>query len=237
MSDKHQPVEYGNIQVCSISLHWTDRIRFIGLPMDVIHSMRTVITSTWGPMQKEEEYHGTHEFKLTAHPWYGQSEDPVGSGRLLVAILRTMAHFGWNLLQAADISKNGADKDNIFFEKASADPNANLFAMSFSFGDVLRIIDAPSFAAPQVKSAIQMHWNKGIQKERDCNGSLEIKFSGNPWHPEGSESVYGSKIICQIIANFREKGYKVYGCVNTVTNKKGADLATWIFRRVGQAWQ
>jgi len=54
----------GPIQVCSISLNMTDRIRLIGLTMDVTDSLRKVIADSWGPVQSERIYYGTHEFKV-----------------------------------------------------------------------------------------------------------------------------------------------------------------------------
>lgn len=234
--EKLRPAEYEGIQVCSISLNMTDRIRLIGLPIDVINAMRTAITNSWGAIQKEEDYHRTYEFKLKGNPWYAQGEDAVHCRRLLAAVLKTMAQFGWNLLQAADVSKKPDDKDTLFFEKGLPDPDADLFAVSFNQSDRLRIIDAPSFAAC-VKDAIQSQWPKGIKDQRDYYGSIEFKLSGFPWFPDGGEAVYGRMLLCQIIANIRAKGYKLYGSIDITIGNKGMDLESWIFRRVGQAWQ
>lgn len=230
-----EAAEYEGIQVCSISLNMTDRIRLIGLPIDVINSMRTAITHSWGSIQNESDYYSTHEFKLRGNPWHGQGEDAVHSRRLLAAILRTMATFGWNLLQAADVSKKPHDKDTLFFEKGMPDPDVSLFAMSFNMQDRIRIIDAPSFAAC-VKDAIQRRWHNGIQKERNYCGSIEFKLSGRPWYPNGSECVSGRMLLCQIIANIRAYGYKLYGSVDISIGHEGMDLESWIFRKVGPAW-
>lgn len=235
--EKLRPAEYDGIQVCSISLNWTDRIRLIGLPVDVITSMRTAITSSWGPIQNESDYYSTYEFKLKGNPWYGQGEDSVQCRKLLAAILRTMAQFGWNLLQAADVSKKPDDKDTLFFEKGVPDPDVDLFAMSFNMRDRIRLIDAPSFAPLCIKNAIQSQWPNGIQDQRDYNGSIEFKLSGNPWFPDGSECVHGRMLLCQVIANIRAQGYKLYGSIDITIGNKGMDLESWIFRRVGQAWQ
>lgn len=237
-NEKLRPIENEGIQICSISLHWGDQIRFIGVPIGVITSMRAAITVSWGQIQKESDYHGTYEFQLKGNPWSVDLENPVRCRRLLIAILTTMAHSGWNLVQSADISKKGEDKQILYFEKGTPDHDANLFAMSFSSGDTLHIIDAPSFAPYSAKHAIHSQWQKGIQKEKESNGSTEFKLAGNPWHPDGAEAVAGSRVIGQLIANFRAKGYKVYGCFDiTVGNNKMADLSSWVFRRVGNAWQ
>lgn len=234
--EKLHPAEFDGIQVCSISFNMSDRIRLIGLPIDVINSMRTAIINSWGHIQNERDYYSTYEFKLKGYPWSGQGEDAVSSRRLLAAVLKTMAQFGWNLLQAADVSKKEFDKDTLFFERGLPDPDADLFAISFNMGDRIRIIDAPSFAAC-VKDAIQTQWRKGIQNERVYNGSIEFKLGGHPWYPDGSETVYGRMLLCQVIANIRAKGYKLYGSVDISQGHEGRDLESWIFRKVGAAWQ
>ncbi|KAG4071485.1 hypothetical protein HA402_011639 [Bradysia odoriphaga] len=235
-SEKLQPAFNEGIQVCCISLNRNDRIRLIGLPVDVINAIRTAITSSWGPLQNEEDYHGAYEFKLKGYPWCGQSDDAVYCRRLLAAVLKTMAQFGWNLLQAADVSKKPNDKDTMFFEKGIPDPDAELFAMSFNMNDRIRIIDAPTFTGC-VEDALQSQWPNGIQHKEDYYGSIEYKLSGNPWWADGSETVYCRMLLCQIIANVRSKGYKLYGSIDITVGVEGADLETWIFRRVGEAWQ
>jgi len=233
---KLPPAENQNFQVCSISFNQQDRIRLIGLPLEVINAMRTTIANNWGQIQSEKDYYGTYEFKLTGYPWAGEGEDSVGSRRLLAGVLTTMAQFGWNLLQAADVSKKPHDKDTLFFEKGIEDPEAHLFAMSFNMRDRIRIIDAPSLL-PCVVDAVRKYWPSGIQNQCDYYGSKELKLSGNPWWPDGSECVYGRMLLCQIIANVRANGYKLYGSVDISTGHKGMDLESWIFRRVGPAWQ
>lgn len=229
------PAQLEGIKVCSISFNLTDRIRLIGLSADVIDLMRDAITRSWGRIQNESDYYGTFEFKLVGNPWRGQGNDAVPSRRLLAAILTTMARLGWNLLQAADVSKKPYDKDTLFFEKGMPDPDAELFAMSFNMRDRIRIIDAPSFAVC-ITDAIQTQWRNGIQSTRDYHGSIEFKLSGNPWYPNGSETVYGRMLLCQIIANVRAKGYKLYGSIDISIGHEGMDLESWIFRRVGPAW-
>jgi len=147
-----------------------------------------------------------------------------------------MAQFGWNLLQAADVSKKPDDKDTMFFESGTPDPDVDMFAISFNMVDRIRIIDAPSFEVC-VKNAIQSQWHKGIQDRSNYYGSIEYKLVGYPWHADGSETVRCRMLLCQLIANIRAKGYKLYASVDITMGNKGSDLESWIFRRVGAAWQ
>lgn len=234
--ERLHPAKFDGIQICSITFNMSDRIRLIGLPIDVINSMRVAITKSWGQIQNERDYCSTYEFKLIGFPWDGQGESAVASRRLLAAILKTMAKFGWNLLQAADVSKKKHGKDILFFEKGIPDPDADLFGISFNMEDRLRIIDAPEFAGC-VRDAIKTQWKNGIQCERMYNGSIEFQLRGYPWYPEGSATVYGPKLLCQVIANIRAKGYKLYGSINISRGHEGQHVESWIFRKVGEAWQ
>lgn len=225
-----------NIQVCSISFNKADRIRFIGLPMDVIDSLRIAIRNNRFPIKKESAYHSALEFKLRGFPWLGISNDAVDSRRLLASILKSMAEFGWNLVQAVNVSKKNNDKDTLFFEKGMSDPDVELFAMSLNMYDRIRIIDAPSLA-DCVKDAIKRHWPYGIKNERTYFGSIEFQLKGSPWRGYGPEAVYGRRLLCQIIANLRAKGFKLYASVDiSPAGETHSTLDSWIFRRVGLAW-
>jgi len=233
---QYEPVNKTQYQVCCITMNMGDRLRLLACPPEIIPLIRDSIQQTWGKVQEERPYHGSHEFKLKGYPWHGQGDDAVASRRLLAGILSTMAKEGWNLLQSTDVSKKEGDKDSLFFERGTPDPEAILFAVSFNMGDRIRIIDAPGFL-PYVKEAITAFWPRGIQNEREYNGSIELKLSGNPWYPTGDEAVHSKLLLSQIIANFRSAGYKLYASVDISFGHEGRDLESWVFRKVGKGWQ
>ena len=140
------------------------------------------------------------------------------------------------MIQSADVSKQPGDKDTLFFEKGNVDADASLFAVSFNMGDRIRIVDAPGFM-PYLKQAVTTCWPRGIQNEREYNGSLELKLAGNPWYPHGEDAVHSKLTLAQIIANFRSVGYKLYASVDISYGHEGRDLESWVFRKVGEHWQ
>lgn len=233
----HEPAIKSEYQVCCITMNLRDRLRLLACPPDLTPLIRTCILETWGPVQSEREYHGSHEFKLKGYPWLGRGEDAVSSRRLLAGILAVMAKQGWNLLQSTDISRKTTtgDKDALFFELGDPDPEPSLFAMSFNMRDRIRIIDFPHFM-PNLKEAVYKCWPQGIQSEKEYHGSLELKLGGNPWHPMGEETVFSKLLLSQIIANFRAAEYKLYASVDISYGHEG-DLESWVFRKVGQKWQ
>ncbi len=242
----YEPANKSQYQVCCITMNMGDRLRLLACPAEVIPLIRECIQASWGKIQDERPYNGSHEFKLKGYPWYGQGNDAVASRRLLAAILTVMAKNGWNLLQSSDVSKKMGDKDSLFFESGKIDEEASLFAVSFNMGDRIRIIDAPGFL-PYVQEAVKQFWPRGIQNEREYCGSMELKLAGNPWYPFGEEAVYSKLLLCQLIANFHSVGYKLYASVDisqghTQTTGAGhqtgsSDLESWVFRKIGPNWQ
>lgn len=224
------------IAVCSISMNMTDRIRLIGVPGQLVNGLRQSILSGWGrPIQDERNYHGAHEFKLSGNPWHGAGADAVLARNLINSVLLFMAKAGWNLVQAADISKKAGDKDTMFFESSEPDPDAQLFALSFNMGDRIRVIGANGMM-PYVKKTVENYWPRGIQNEREYNGSLELKLAGNPWWADGSDTVSARSLLNQILATLRSLGFKLYGSIDISLGHEGRDLESWFFRRVGPYW-
>lgn len=231
-------------RVCCITLNETDKIRLLGVPSILVDPIRNAISSSWGQIQSEQTYFGAHEFKLLGTPWRGQGTDSVTSRTLIVSILRTMAVNGWNMIQAADVSKKEHGKDALFFE--TIDPSlgvvmpdeVDMFAMSFNSSDKLRIIgNVPTSIVTAVKQAIQTQWPSGIQQEGTHLRAHEIKLRGNPWRPHGAETVYSRMFLSQLLANIRAQGFKLYTSVDiSHGHEEKRETESWVFRRVGRTW-
>ncbi|KAF9163465.1 hypothetical protein DFQ26_002483 [Actinomortierella ambigua] len=214
--------------VCCISLDSTDRLRLVGCSPQLVEPIRDTIKATWGEIQVESLVGGAYEFKLLGNPWAGQGKSSVSSRRLVMAVLCAMAKQGWSLSLASNSSKIDLDKDTLYFERATPDPNIRLAAVSFNMVDRIRVIDMPSLV-PFVKSAIVAQWEPGIDAERIYYEAHEFKLVGFPWHPRYNEEAVMSRMLCaQIFANLRAQGYILYGSLNSSFAAAGLD--TWIFR-------
>ncbi|KAF8927562.1 hypothetical protein BGZ47_002091 [Haplosporangium gracile] len=230
--------------VCCITLNESDKIRLLGVPPTLVSPIRNAISSSWGLIQSEQTYFGAHEFKLLGTPWRGQGSDSVTSRTLVVSVLRTMAVNGWNMIQAADVSKKEHGKDVLFFE--TIDPSlgtvmpdeVDMFAMSFNSSDKLRIIEnVPASIVTAVKQAVQTQWPSGIQQEGTHLRAYEIKLRGNPWRPHGAETVYSRMFLSQLLANIRAQGFKLYTSVDISHGYEDSrEPESWVFRRVGRTW-
>ncbi|KAF9899393.1 hypothetical protein EC991_008941 [Linnemannia zychae] len=231
-------------RVCCITLNETDKIRLLGVPPALVIPIRNSITTSWGQIQSEQVYYGAHEFKLLGMPWRGQGAESVTARTLIVSVLRTMAVNGWNMIQAADVSKKEHGKDALFFE--TIDPSlgvvrvdeVDMFAISFNSSDKLRIIgNVPPSIITAVKQAIQAQWPVGIQQEGAYLRAHEIKLRGNPWRPHGAETVYSRMFLSQLLANIRAQGFKLYTSVDiSHGQEEKRETESWVFRRVGRTW-
>jgi hypothetical protein len=75
-----------------------------------------------------------------------------------------------------------------------------------------------------------------IQSEAIYETALEFKLRGNPFFPEGQETVYSRMVFAQMLSNLRGQGYKLYTSVDISMGQDGMDIESWVFRRVGPAW-
>lgn len=71
-----------------------------------------------------------------------------------------MARAGWSLIHATDVSQKDDDKDTLFFEFKTPDPDVEMFTVSFNKSDRIRVLDAPSMML-LVKQAIAAQWKYG----------------------------------------------------------------------------
>ncbi|KAF9947052.1 hypothetical protein BGZ72_010907 [Mortierella alpina] len=241
-SELAPPQRLQSPRVCCISLNSADKLRLIGTPPELTNPIRAAINTSWGPIQEESNYHGTHQFKIKGNPWYGQGKEAVPARRLLTGVLREMAQQGWNLIQSADVSKKQGDKDTLFFESVALSHGVmdvgavDMFAVSFNSTDKIRVIDAGTHVVTAVREAIQMQWKAGIQREEFSQGAMEFKLSGYPFAADASAAVYSRMMLSQVLANLRALGYKLYASVDISMGHDGMDVESWVFRSVGPAW-
>jgi hypothetical protein len=198
--------------------------------------LRLAINNFWGSIQKESVRDGAFEFKLRGNPWswYEKGQECVQARRLLAGLLQCAISYGWNLVSASDITKVDGERDILFFENAKPDPDVQLVIMSLHNSDTVRLINATQTLKELLRDAVLSQWKKGIDKQRDYYGSYEIRMRGSPWYQSefGEKSVLRTCLMCQILANFKAVGYKLYASLNISTSIEGGDLDTWVFRKV-----
>ena len=92
-----------------LSLNFTDRIRFINTPPDVIEILSAEIRKHWLFGIQREECNGiSKEIQLYRNPWsYGLTGHDGAHGRVLLCrLLKMCASMGWFIIVSADVSVN-----------------------------------------------------------------------------------------------------------------------------------
>ncbi|KAF1814800.1 hypothetical protein P152DRAFT_384025, partial [Eremomyces bilateralis CBS 781.70] len=226
----------------SLSLHMTDRLRFLQFPQEIITAVQNIITNVWSRgIQDTRLYHGSYEIKLRGNPCKrsGYSDDAVHSRRLMNHILATLYQHGWILSLSTDISKKAMDKDTLIFRKQDPPPRpAEWFSISFSKTDRIRFIDAPQ---QLVSNMIAL-----FQKETQSHASFrlphvyELKMNGYPWMASGSDTMYARSLILKLIEGLESHGFTVYASIDQKTgtssdNHRGETDTFHCCRQIG--WQ
>ncbi|KAF9586651.1 hypothetical protein BGW38_000025 [Lunasporangiospora selenospora] len=228
------PTTADSIRICTVALTSTDKIRLIGTPPELTAPLRSGILESWGTIQRESCYAGSHEFKLKGKPWHVEGPDSVRARRLLAAVLLIMARNGWNLLQSTGMTRRDQDRDTLFFEHGVPDAQVELFTVSFNRSDRIRVIGLAPLVSQMVtllKQAISSQWKYGIQREKDYCGAYELKLEGRPFVAGGDQSIFTRMMLAQMLANFRAAGFKLYGSVNIGEGSDENEVESWVFRR------
>ncbi|EJD43710.1 hypothetical protein AURDEDRAFT_114519 [Auricularia subglabra TFB-10046 SS5] len=240
-NDKEQPPSYEEHALpqqrhhyACVSLNYTDKLRMIFFPEETVRLVRNVIQNTWAKgVQRELDYHGSHEFKLFGNPWNGQASDAVPARTLMVTVLRELHNAGWQLLASTDVMKKPYDKDTLFFRSVSRPPPSSFFAISFNEGDKLRVIQG---GEPEI-NAVKNILGQRIQREewKVPNVAYQFKMHGFPWYADGAETVSIRIVLLNILDTLAAAGWEFHASVDLSMgqNEGGSDSTdTWFFRKV-----
>lgn len=214
----------------SLSLHLSDRIRFLGFPPDVIDMLRQTITQSWPRgISCERPYAGSHEFKLNGYPWDGKGEAGMFARRLVRNVLGALYSVGWILIFSTDISKKETDKDSLIFRHQSPPPPpAEWISISFSQWNLIRLIDAPQDLAWAIHRAVAV---AGLRREphQYSPGVTEIALNSSYWFAEGTYTMLARQLLVQMVMTLEEHGFTVYASVdqkNTYQDNR-SETDTW----------
>ncbi len=89
----------------AISFNYSDRLRLIGAPKNLIDEMRLLLQNTkllqadngW-----KDKVLGAWEFKLNGYPWKAAGEETMSTKLLLLRMLEILERHGWSLYASVD---------------------------------------------------------------------------------------------------------------------------------------
>jgi len=103
-----------SVPMFCLSLNWTDKIRFINAPQNVVDALTAETKRVWlFGVARERMYGPSFELKLNGNPWsYGMNGHDGAHGRVLLKyLIKTCANMGWFVILSADVSAKFVHQD------------------------------------------------------------------------------------------------------------------------------
>ena len=235
-----KPSEY-----CMLSLNQHDRLRLLDCPPDFIPVIREVIGKYrgQGTIQREQEFHGSYEFKLKGNPWCAEAQDTVYSRLLIAKVLEGVRGLGWEVSLAVDTSCKMNDKAVLILKQANGGgAQQTHFCLCPTDIDRIRLIGAPTAIINVVRDNLKLYYPPGIAKENpDHYTAHEFKLSGQPFSGRhGTHELHIRSFFCFLLQAFYKLGIEpVASCdvsAKHIRTENGPDypndVHSWFFARV-----
>ncbi|KAJ6781982.1 hypothetical protein PWT90_01268 [Aphanocladium album] len=210
----------------SLSLHMSDRIRFVQFGKDDIAAVRTVIQQVWREgVQAERPYSVSYEFKLRGRPWSGS-----GTGAYAVPAITLMRDIfaclyarGWIMTSSTDISRKEFDKDTLIFRRqGAAPPPASWMALSFKQGDKIRLLGAPQDLLGAMGSMLtSMRLLQAQSVKNASQAQYEFKLHGYPWSATGEATMQARLLILRMVELLERHGWSLYASIDQNSGPSG----------------
>ncbi|PGH36375.1 hypothetical protein GX50_00710 [[Emmonsia] crescens] len=214
----------------SVSLHMSDRIRFLGFSSEDVTHIRRVIRECWPKgIQTTRDYGPSDEIRLHGNPWSPSAwfeDEKTAARRLVCGLLRGLYDMGWVLKASVDVLRKEGNKDTLLFRfQQPPPPRSNWMCISFNKSDLLQLIDAPK---PVCQAMVNALGDK-VQRTQFLESSFEIKFLGYPWKAGGTETVETRLILLKMLDCLEQSGFTLYASINQDTkhSEQKTDTDTW----------
>ncbi|EEQ87355.1 uncharacterized protein BDCG_02475 [Blastomyces dermatitidis ER-3] len=218
----------------SVSLHMTDRIRFLGFSSADVTRIYEIIQGCWPKgIQSTREYGPSDEIRLRGNPWRPSAwfeDEKTAARRLVCGLLRGLYDMGWVLKSSVDVLKKEGNKDTLLFRfQQPPPPRSNWLCISFNKSDLLQLIDAPE---PLCQAMVNALGDK-VQRTQFLESSFEIKFHGYPWKASGTETVETRLILLNVLDCLEQFGFTLYASINQDTNQseQKTEADTWFCQK------
>lgn len=210
----------------SVSLHMSDRIRFVQFPKEDLAVIRNTIQTHWYKgIQAERPYGPSYEFKLRGIPWSGSGtgSDAVPAIILMREVFASLYAMGWIMTSSTDISRKKFDKDTLIFRKQPVPPPAaNWIAISFKTGDKLRFLGAPQELLGAFSSLLTSAKLLQSQAIKDTKrNQYDFKLYGYPWAATGEETMRTRVLILKLVELLEAHGWSLYASIDQNSGPTG----------------
>jgi len=222
-----------------LSLNNNDKIRLITAP-DYVHSLvGDVIKRNWSQgVQREGNYCGSHEFKLSGNPWWATGEETVESRYLVGVLLAKLKEAGWEVGATLDVARKMQDK-TVFIMRQCPPLCQDWAVIGFHETDKIRLVGGGRDNM-KIRDIIQgvVGFQGHIQRRQEYGRSHEWKVAGNPF----SGNVFSDQrvmihLLTKILKSMNLSGWKLVASADVSSkyvNRKNQpprplDTHSWFF--------
>ena len=217
-----------NFSHFSIMFGYTDRLRLILAPQEIINATRSILLTFW-TIQDTTEQPGFIEFKLQGTPFSPSQELDKSVKYLMCLLLKEYFALGYHFKASTDLQRNGTASDALIFERKEK-ISTYAICLSLNSTDKIRVF-APEEVISYIRSVIIQTWPLGIQREEKILNGWEFKLKGNPWGGwtmDNDETYLSAFMINGIIQALYNLGWLYIGAIKS--GKRQFDLNSLYFR-------
>ncbi|KAJ2968741.1 hypothetical protein NQ176_g9032 [Zarea fungicola] len=211
----------------SLSLHMSDRLRFVQFDKEDLLAVRAVIIRVWRDgIQAERNYSVSYEFKLRGNPWSGSGTGTYAVPALILMreIFACLYSRGWIMTASTDISRKKFDKDTLIFRRQGGGPPppASWMAISFKNGDKIRMLGAPDdLLDSMARMLTSMRLLQSRSAKDAAKGQYEFKVHGYPWSASGEETMQTRLLILKMVEVLEMHGWSLYASIDQNNGPSG----------------
>jgi hypothetical protein len=247
-----------HLKYASLSLHRSDRVRFLHFPEDIYFEVEPVLRESWPPgIKSEGHYFGSYEYVLKGNPWgsFGQTKS-VHSRKLLCAILQFLYNRGWVLLAAVDLSERLNSKDSMIFKKAAGDAEtmapARIMGVQFYHRRKIFLHSSASSSSSSTspfslsgkdeQNLLPVAALRDMLKDLDflehqgwSHDAYEFALKGSPWRSSGDKSMKVREMMLGLVEIMHHHGWESYGAIaQRSETDDGQRCDSWYFLKKQQ---
>lgn len=230
--NKQEPTN--TTQIACLSLDRADRMNFIGTEALANH-LREAITKYWSKgidneKNKSNRNYTSFEFKVNGYPWHPlTNKDEFAAPEFMCGIFKEFSDIGWTFYSAIQLPDTKTSTLFFKYTEPEAIELNDIFALTLSKSDLIRIINPQPFTIDLVRKVIFGEWLKGVQDQDIKHDAFEFKLRGYPWDNEGEDAINSKRLLNKIIEYLRYNNYNLYSICDISNADKR--MSTFFFQR------
>lgn len=215
----------------SLSMHWSDKLRFLNFPDEIFLGVRTLIQNSWaGGIQSEKANGPAYEYKLKGRPFGSHGTQEAIAARVLMRnILSYLYDRQWLLVMPYTLTGRNRAKDILVFKKQD-EPlvPVDWLVVTVSGANTLRVIGDEPDVIRAVGSKISDM--KTLQAIEVKHGSFEFQLESNLWRAVDERAIRAHQVMIAVLDTLDANGWRAYSAFRQRTQNGDYHKAdTWYF--------